>query len=426
MVASTRSSAASSPVKLGKQSTSQAVLQDDNSRKIFILPQRATTNARFLSLKHPRDGAKQRFYFCPQLGLFEFTRLSVPSLDLRSILTAPAEVPEISSTAEGTPNAYVWKSVEIFIASPLDVTFILLPILGAANTSKGRTLFQPLDDLIEPHLEKGEHLDYIFRNGRDSLVAAAEMICETVEAGDEKMFKLSEEKMLKVLFGKAQNVVKQGLPQSLEERFVKRALEKPVLSVKRQESSMSVPTQPTDEESTITSSISTSDSQSSTSEAPLSTSLSQASSTTTLGPSSDSDSSIFSELLYLQRLRVAFSFITSSYCPDQLATRLSSQLASPGSPIDFTPLDNYVEHLTSLRAEVLASRSFSNLSTKRSLEADNDAQGRADKKHKLEEEEKRKKANESRGVRDLKKVNVTGMKKMSDFFVKSGTAKAKS
>ncbi|KAJ4160514.1 hypothetical protein NW754_003633 [Fusarium falciforme] len=34
------------------------------------------------------------------------------------------------------------------------------------------------------------------------------------------------------------------------------------------------------------------------------------------------------------------------------------------------------------------------------------------------EEEKKKKSMESRGVRELKKVNTKGMKKMSDFFKK--------
>ena len=39
-------------------------------------------------------------------------------------------------------------------------------------------------------------------------------------------------------------------------------------------------------------------------------------------------------------------------------------------------------------------------------------------KRKKDEEDKRQKAGESRGVKNLKKVNVTGMKKMSDFFKK--------
>jgi len=48
---------------------------------------------------------------------------------------------------------------------------------------------------------------------------------------------------------------------------------------------------------------------------------------------------------------------------------------------------------------------------------------RAEKKRKQEEEDRKKKMGESRGVRDLKKVNVTGMKKMSDFFTKKPATK---
>ena len=97
------------------------------------------------------------------------------------------------------------------------------------------------------------------------------------------------------------------------------------------------------------------------------------------------------------------------------------------TPVDFTPLEEHLKHIASLRAEALASRSLSDFSRKRSTMEDEDAaETKAEKKRKLEEEEKRKKAGESRGVRDLKKVNVTGMKKMSDFFGRAAPVKKKS
>ncbi|RYC55362.1 hypothetical protein CHU98_g10847, partial [Xylaria longipes] len=49
---------------------------------------------------------------------------------------------------------------------------------------------------------------------------------------------------------------------------------------------------------------------------------------------------------------------------------------------------------------------------------DEEVADRAEKKRKKEEDDKRKKTGESRGVRNLKKVNTAGMKKMSDFFKK--------
>ena len=60
------------------------------------------------------------------------------------------------------------------------------------------------------------------------------------------------------------------------------------------------------------------------------------------------------------------------------------------------------------------------------MDNDEEDEARAEKKRKIEEEEKRKKARLSRGVRDLAKVNVKGMKKMSDFFGrKSGSTGGK-
>lgn len=85
---------------------------------------------------------------------------------------------------------------------------------------------------------------------------------------------------------------------------------------------------------------------------------------------------------------------------------------------DFASLDEHLEQLAKLRAETLATRSLSDFSKKRNLEDDEADEERAEKRRKQEEEEKRRQSQESRGVRDLKKVNVSGMKKMSEFFAK--------
>ena len=128
----------------------------------------------------------------------------------------------------------------------------------------------------------------------------------------------------------------------------------------------------------------------------------------------------------MQRLRTTWSFIASSYLPDQLADKLTGLLSSELCPVDFAPLETYLSNLETLRAEALASRSLSSFGLKRGLDADTASEARAEKKRKQEEDEKRKKAGESRGVRDLKKVDVSGMKKMSAFFTKTTTTKVKS
>jgi Ydr279p protein family (RNase H2 complex component). len=51
------------------------------------------------------------------------------------------------------------------------------------------------------------------------------------------------------------------------------------------------------------------------------------------------------------------------------------------------------------------------------------AESRAEKKRRKEEEDKRKNTGQSRGVKELKKVDTSGMKKMSDFFGKAAAKK---
>jgi len=120
------------------------------------------------------------------------------------------------------------------------------------------------------------------------------------------------------------------------------------------------------------------------------------------------------EVVRLQRLRVAFNFICSSCVAPAIAEVLKGALAKETELVDFAPLDEYLGKLAKLRQEAVASRS--DFSRKRA--ADEEEDERAEKRRKKEAEEKAKKANMSRGVKNLMKVNTTGMKKMSDFFKK--------
>lgn len=110
-----------------------------------------------------------------------------------------------------------------------------------------------------------------------------------------------------------------------------------------------------------------------------------------------------------------------------MSSTLNTLLTSPLSPagIDFAPLTAHLTHLAKLRAEAAASADLSSFTRKRGcLEDDEEAEARAEKKRRLEEEEKRKKLSISRGVKDLAKVDVKGMKKMSAFFQPKAKAKS--
>lgn len=119
------------------------------------------------------------------------------------------------------------------------------------------------------------------------------------------------------------------------------------------------------------------------------------------------------EIQNLQRLKIAFNFICSSYISPSLDSQLQTKLTAD---VDFKPLDEYLSQLATLRAEAAAARSQGDFSRKRARDEEED-EARAEKKRK-HEEEKKKKASESHGVRQLKKVNTSGMMKLSAFFQK--------
>jgi hypothetical protein len=417
----------SSPVKPSAKNVEPRKEQNE-PLKFFVLPKDSSADARFLLLQDPRNGSRKRFFFCPRKGLHEFTKVTAPSIDPRSILFVPSAIVEIEKLSDGVPErptqidrstGYVNKAADFFIATPFDAAFLLLPILMPRDGKK--TLFQPLDDILENQLDEDEHLKYMFVHGRQYLANAMDRICDKVEADDESMYRLNEEKLVKYILAKCERVVGKGLPTSMEDRFVTRALEPPVLSIKREESDSTAVKSTTGE--LTEAEMDSFDTQSSTASTAPSTVFSEATSITTVGITGEDDAT--AKIRHLQRLRISFTFITSSYTSASTSARLMLLLDSEKSSVDFAPLKTHLAHLAELRAEAAASRSVGDFSRKRNLDDEDFNETREEKKRKLAEEEKRKRAGESMGVRALKKVDVSGMKKMSAFFTKAAP-KAKS
>ena len=427
-------SATSSPVKpaagVPASKCKSTALEQQDPLKLLVVPDDLTEDARILSLRHPRDQTTARFLFCPSKGLFEFTRVAAPALDHRSILFARDENESSEETAfsktalSAVSDGFINKDAEFLIATPFDVCFILLSLLPSSLSSDTKTLYQPLDDLLEPCMQADAHVRYMLQHGKKMVEAAAEKICDTIDAGDEKMVRVNADKVFRLMWQKAEAVVDKGLPASLEEKFVTRALEVPVVSVKREQSTVTATAElPLAGAENEDLQIERADSQStiaSSNASAVFSEISVASSTTTVvseGPPSDIER--------LQCLRIAFQFILASYLPAKISSHLQERLRASKDP-DFGPLDEQLKHIADLKAEAQASRSLGDFSRKRgNADDDEAAEERIEKKRRLDEEEKRKKANESRGVRDLKKVNVTGMKKMSSFFTKTVPVKAK-
>ena len=422
-------------VQLGPEST--------NPPHLFILPEHISTDARIVSLANPRYLKESRYIVCPDRGFYEFTRVAAPKTTPRSWLLSSESNQygkEPSRTENGTkgspaPKGYVSRSANLFIATPIDSLYLVLPALTPPTASKrsepAKRLFLCVEDYIERIISASPGARSLLKSDsiRTSIERRMANVCDMVEAGDERMYRLSEDKLLSEILQKAKSMAEKGLPASMEENLVRKALEVPMLSLKRDESSMH---ELANEEETAPAEADTPDTQTTVSSTETSaSSFSEASTSATSFSEDASNSTTFQKskldappisapdgVADLLRLRTAIFFIFSNYIAPHLSENLKNTVSSSSSPIDFSPLDEYLTHLAKLRQEALAARSLGDFSRKRSIADDEDAETRAEKKRKTEEEEKRKKAGESRGVKNLKKVNVSGMKKMSDFFKK--------
>jgi hypothetical protein len=295
-----------------------------------------------------------------------------------------------------------------------------------------KKLFLSGDDYVEKLATISSQFASFLRDGsfRETLEGRLKVVCETVDAGDETMYRLSEEKLLEELLEKARRMVEKGLPASMEEKLIRKALEPPMLSIKREDSSTqklakeeeaSVLVEGSDTQTTVSTvdSIATSFSDGSTAATSLSSEPTSVQATQEPEADRSQPNAAPADIAGLLRLRTAFSFICSNYIFPSLTTALKKLLLSPTSPINFTLLDEHVEHLAKLRKDAIAGRSMSDYSRKRGNDDDDETiELRAEKKRKKDEDEKRKKAGMSMGVKKLQKVNVHGMKKMSDFFKK--------
>lgn len=431
-----------------------AAAQVSKPPKLFLLPEGTSADGRILSLPDPRTSAPNQYYFCPGKGIYEFTRIAAPKSAYRSLLIGSGQRLACTTVEEELPvtvgkelkegcelfispaiatgalhkksgplsEGYVVKCAELFIATPFDPLFLLLPglcpPLSSAKSIPMRQLFLPADDIFDELGGKSRGFSLMVNDAtiRQNMEARLQIVCDCVEAADEQMYKLNNGKLLKELMAKARKMIDLGLPASIEERFVRKALEMPMIGIKHEDSSISEDRQSLEGKPGSIYELEATETQSSVSTTVSSISKSSLSTTATT-PDEQANSAVLDNITNLLRLRTALTFILSAYVPVHLSSTLDAMLLETGCSVDFKPLDEHLAHVARIRAELLSSRSLSDFSRKRSMNEDDEAaETRAEKKRKNEEEEKRKKAGESRGVRDLKKVDISGMKKLSSFF----------
>ncbi len=423
--------ASQSPAKTESTTTVTYALAPECEKppRLFIIPKNASPAARIVTLQNPRYAKPARYLYCPEAGFFEFTKIAATKSSPRSWLLENTRTENAAAGKDGL-ESQVTKSAELYVATPIDPLFLLLPALVASQGCKSaaevkapkKRMFLSSDDHFDALTDPNIHLTEVLNwpGARPLLEARIGAVCDTVDAGDEKMFRLNESKLLSEVLSKARRMSDQGLPRSMDDKFVAKALEAPILGIRSQ----AAPSKPSSGSSTpLTDSA---DSQSTVSSVETSaTSVSDASTATT----SVSDDSAANEVVTnaitaseevtrLQRLRIAFNFICSSYITPSLAETLKSILAAADTKetkVDFKPLDDYLAQLTKLRKDAAAARS-SDYGRKRAHEEED--YERTEKRRKQEEEDKIKKANQSKGVKQLAKVNTSGMKKLSEFFKK--------
>jgi hypothetical protein len=401
-----------------------------NPPHIFVLPKDASPAARIITLPDPASSSPNRYFVCPEKGFFEFTKIAAPKKACRSWLLATErqakkeidgganeEVPE-----EQQDESYVLEKPDMFVATPVDPLFIILPLLTGGETGSYLTFS---DFIYTTEREGLVQLQQLLRQSNfagleKKIEGRMEAVCDCLDMGDgeDKMYQLSMQKLAAALAAKANRMAKGRLPASMEERFVKQALETPVLSIKREDSSISIAAE---------NATSGAEDKDETSQTPTTTSDATTSTpATSVAVTPVEDKSIATdEITGLLRVRTALDFLIVSYTPTSLRTAIQDILKAPTSPVDFAPLDKHLEHVAGLKRQAQALRSLSdNISRKRSAEDDEEALDKAEAKRKKKEEEEIKKKNTSRGVQQLAKANTTGMKKLSSFFTKAPPKKA--
>ncbi|WZH41648.1 ribonuclease H2 subunit B [Fusarium acuminatum] len=412
----TKAAPADTKISEPKTTTSKFSLSTraENPSKVFILPSKATSEARIVTLPNPRHGRPARYLVCPETGIYEFTKIATPKTTPRSWLI---ETTSESIPADNSSKAGVSMGQDLYLATLIDPLFLVLPALTETQSkgSEEKRLFLSSDDHFDKLPQDSSHLSEILRCDKTRKLIESRMavVCDTVEAGDESMFRINENKLANAILEKAKRMREGGLAPSMEEKFVKKALEAPILVQKRQSTQTTTTAKPEAQTPTAESTDSQSTVATAESEASQPSTAVTSFTEETVTESIVSAIEASTDILELQRLRIAFSFICSSYVATALTAQLENVLKKEVM-VDFTPLDDYLAKLAKLRAEAMVAHSI-DYSRKRGLDEDEDEA--LVKKRKMEEE-KKKKSLESRGVRDLKKVNTKGMKKMSDFFKK--------
>jgi hypothetical protein len=359
-----------------------------NPAKLFILPSGVSQDARIVTLPDPARSELNRYFVCPKNGIHEFTKVATPRADPRSwllssdALDADLELEEKEKECSSSNRqVYISRSQDLFVATPVDALFFLLPVLSQEKTASKesrKSMFLTFEDHVDTADSVSAQLKTLLQNRTFKTIFESRLhsICDVVDAGEDSMYRISHPKLAKTLFEKARCVVEKGLPPSLENQFVSRALQTPIVSIKREDSalteSMSIIAQDSPDARPSDDSQSTAHT-TSTTEHSVVTSATSTFSVTDMSTNDDSKNTTSIEMRHLLKLRIALEFILKSYTPIHLHELVRTEVLS-ANLVNFTPLDEHLKHLEGLRAEAQVLRAISdNINQKRARADDDEA-----------------------------------------------------
>src|SRR5215469_4100890 len=118
---------------------------ESNPPKLFVLPKNTSERARIITLDNPATSKPNRYFVCPEKGLYEFTNVAAANSSPRNwLLARPSDSHTtdsdtkrreksnyFESSEDGSPSGfssgYVAKNPDLFVATPMDILFLLLP-----------------------------------------------------------------------------------------------------------------------------------------------------------------------------------------------------------------------------------------------------------------------------------------------------------
>lgn len=291
---------------------------------------------------------------------------------------------------------------------------MFLPRLFPTNAADAINRFLPMEDLFEEiTIEEEGDWELVFRSQVTEKRLAA--VCESVDVGDERAYKPSREKLMRVLDGKCIRMAKGGLPATMEEEFVQKPLTRPIAEIMAEEAEQKKGAESVKELEVR--SIKKKEDNDEERGGDDREAAAEGAGALSTPPDSQAArprlAEASQEVTDLLRIRVASEFISNNYLSISIAEVLSDRLQKSH---DFTPLDSYLSELIKSRQDATAMRS-DDFTLKRSYQDEEEVVDRKRKKKEAEEAEKKKKS-VSRATKELQKADTRGMAKMTTYFTR--------